>query len=77
MPVLSVVQVTTNDSSLMCLKMILAALGINIIFNISSSIRIFYTWIKNKRNKVQQDFVTVTTVENITAKKNSIKWNDY
>ena len=73
MPVLSVVQVTTNDSSLMCLKMILAALGINIIFNISSSIRIFYTWIKNKRNKVQQDFVTVTTVENITAKKNSIK----
>ena len=69
MPVLSVVQVTINDSSLMCLKMILGALGINIIFNISITIRNLYNFIKRRKNKIQQEAFNATTIENIAIYK--------
>ena len=75
LPILSVVQVSTNDSSLMCLKMILGALGINFVFNTSITIRNLHNWIKRRKNKVQQEFPTVITMENMSKVKNRIEFD--
>ena len=53
----------------MCLKMILGALGINIIFNISITIRNLYNFIKRRKNKIQQEAFNATTIENIAIYK--------